>query len=290
MFISLKLRKKTLLCILAAVIAIVTAAMSLRAVAEESSEKQGKCVPIIMYHSIIKDESRTGEYVITPIELEKDIIYLKNNGYTPVFINDLIRYVKYGGELPKKPVILTFDDGTYNYKTYLLPLLKKYNFKATVSIVGSYTDAACEEAEPNPAYSYLDWQDISELRDSGLVEICNHSYDMHNLDGRRGVSQLDGETYEDYRRIFLNDTTKVQNLCNEYCGFKPNVYTYPFGIHCESARRLVKNMGFEASLGVEEKVNYIVKGDESCLYNLNRYNRSGLDSSLLIRVDRYFRK
>ena len=54
---------------------------------------------------------------------------------------------------------------------------------------------------------------FSVLRDSGHVEICNHSYDMHNLDGRRGVGQLEGESYEDYRKIFLNDTTKLQTLC-----------------------------------------------------------------------------
>lgn len=167
--------------------------------------------------------------------------------------------MKRGGELPEKPIILSFDDGTYNYREYLLPLLEKYDMKATVSIVGAYTDAACEEAEPDPAYSYLDWQDVSVLRDSGHVEICNHSYDMHNLEGRRGVGQLEGESYEDYRKVFLNDTTKLQTLCDEHCGFQPNVYTYPFGITCESASRLVKNMGFEASLGVEEKINIIKK-------------------------------
>ena len=75
--------------------------------------------------------------------------------------------MKRGGELPEKPIILSFDDGTYNYREYLLPLLEKYDMKATVSIVGAYTDAACEEAEPDPAYSYLDWQDVSVLRDSG---------------------------------------------------------------------------------------------------------------------------
>lgn len=151
--------------------------------------------------------------------------------------------------------------------------------KATVSIVGAYTDAACEEAEPDPAYSYLDWQDVSVLRDSGHVEICNHSYDMHNLEGRRGVGQLEGESYEDYRKIFINDTTKLQTLCDEHCGFQPNVYTYPFGITCESASRLVKNMGFEASLGVEEKINIIKKEDERCLFGLYRYNRSGIIST-----------
>lgn len=156
--------------------------------------------------------------------------------------------------------------------------------RATVNAVVAHRvvhaqHAACEEAEPDPAYSYLDWQDVSVLRDSGHVEICNHSYDMHNLEGRRGVGQLEGESYEDYRKVFLNDTTKLQTLCDEHCGFQPNVYTYPFGITCESASRLVKNMGFEASLGVEEKINIIKKEDERCLFGLYRYNRSGIIST-----------
>lgn len=278
MFISLRLRKSVMILLALVIAAAVVFGFSAQA-QENDEKKEGVAVPIIMYHSILKDEARTGEYVITPIELEKDMLWLKNNGYTPVFVNDLIRYVKYDGELPEKPVVLTFDDGTYNYKEYRLPLLKKYDFKATVSIVGSYTDIACEEAQPNPAYSYLDWQDVTELRNSGLVEICNHSYDMHNLGERRGVMQLENETYEKYRKVFLRDTTKLQDLCDEHCGFQPNVYTYPFGINCESSRRLVKNMGFEASLGVEGKMNYIVKGDESCLFDLNRYNRSGMENT-----------
>lgn len=278
MFISLRLRKRAVLCLIA-VLTVLAAVITIPTPAQESEAGGGIELPIIMYHSIVKDEARSGEYVITPIELEKDLLYLKQNGYNTVFVNDVIRYVKRGGELPEKPIILSFDDGTYNYREYLLPLLEKYDMKATLSIVGAYTDAACEEAEPNPAYSYLDWQDVLVLRNSGHVEICNHSYDMHRLEGRRGVSQLEGESYEDYRKLFLNDTTKLQTLCDEHCGFQPNVYTYPFGINCESSRRLVKNMGFEASLGVEGKMNIIKKGDEGCLFGLYRYNRSGVIST-----------
>lgn len=277
MYISLRVRKRVMLCVIAVLSMLAAVAVMPTFAKEEKTD--GIKLPIIMYHSIVKNEDRSGEYVITPIELEKDLLYLKQNGYTTVFVNDVIRYVKRGGELPEKPIILSFDDGTYNYREYLLPLLEKYDMKATVSIVGAYTDAACEEAEPDPAYSYLDWQDVSVLRDSGHVEICNHSYDMHNLDGRRGVGQLEGESYEDYRKVFLNDTTKLQTLCDEHCGFQPNVYTYPFGITCESASRLVKNMGFEASLGVEEKINIIKKEDERCLFGLYRYNRSGIIST-----------
>ena len=162
-----------MLCVIAVLSMLAAVAVMPTFAKEEKTD--GIKLPIIMYHSIVKNEDRSGEYVITPIELEKDLLYLKQNGYTTVFVNDVIRYVKRGGELPEKPIILSFDDGTYNYREYLLPLLEKYDMKATVSIVGAYTDAACEEAEPDPAYSYLDWQDVSVLRDSGHVEICNSS-------------------------------------------------------------------------------------------------------------------
>ena len=63
-----------------------------------------------MYHSILKDPQRTGDYVISPEQLEKDLIYLQNHGYTTVLLADLIAYVHEGTPLPDKPIVLTFDD------------------------------------------------------------------------------------------------------------------------------------------------------------------------------------
>ncbi|MBO5449021.1 MAG: polysaccharide deacetylase family protein [Ruminococcus sp.] len=276
MFCTLRIRLKFMLCFAAAAL-ICIAACVFGAYADKDQEKnEGIFVPIIMYHSILKDESATGEYVVTPMQVEQDFLYLDQHGYTPVFINDLIRYVRYDGELPEKPVVITFDDGSYNNFTYLMPLLEKYDFKASVSVVGEYTVTASESGEePNPAYSYLRLSDINEMRDSGYVEICNHTYAMHSIDGRKGVKRNPGESYEEYRGIFINDIFELQQLLEENCRFRPNVFTYPFGFHDESSERLVKNCGFEASLGVEEKPNYIIKGDEKCLFDLNRYNRSG---------------
>ena len=275
MFISLKINRKIFFSFVVLIAAaLLTSLLAFAENNESEAKKSGAFVPIIMYHSILKDESMSGKYVVTPITLEKDFIYLKENGYTPVFVNDLIRYVNYGEKLPEKPVVLTFDDGFYNNYTYLFPLLKKYDFKATISIVGEYSFNASESGEkPNAAYSYLRWEDINEMRTSGLVEFCNHTYDLHEYGERKGCSREDGESYEDYRKIFLSDIIKTQQLFDENCEFSPNVFTYPFGCAGESAERLVKNFGFSASLGVEEKPNYIEKNKPDCLYNLNRYNR-----------------
>ena len=65
-------------------------------------------------------------------------------------VEDLIRYVDQGTPLPEKPVMLTFDDGHYNYISYLLPLLEEYDMKAVVSVVGEFADTYTETRTPTP--------------------------------------------------------------------------------------------------------------------------------------------
>ncbi len=278
MFLSIKLRK-TCIGILFIVILISVATVFILPSSALSGESKGVAVPIIMYHSILDDDSKLNDYILSPITLEEDMMYLKKNGYQAIFVNDLIDYVNKGTPLPEKPVVLTFDDGSYNNLTNVLPLLKKYDFKATFSVVGKYSEIACEEAEPSPVYSYLDFKDIIKLEKSGYVEIANHSYDMHSINSRKGSTIKSGESYEDYRQAFFNDTFKTQHLLEDNCNISPNVYTYPFGFSCSESRHLVVSCGFKASLGVEENMNYIREGEPECLFNLYRYNRPSFVST-----------
>lgn len=242
-----------------------------------SDKGKGLFVPIIMYHSILADPSKQGEYIVSPIVLENDIIYLKEHGYQTVFVSDLIDYVYSGKSLPKKPVILTFDDGNYNNYTYVQDLLRKHDCCATVSVVGTYTEKE-QGAERSPSYSYLTFDEIVLMRKSGLFEIANHSYNMHTLGERKGALRKSNESYELYRSEFLSDLLTGQSLFNDKCGFKPLVYTYPFGLIEKDTTKFVRGCGFLASMGVEEKPNYITDNPE-CLFCLNRYNRpSGIST------------
>jgi hypothetical protein len=112
---------------------------------------------ILMYHSLREDESYLGTYVISPETFEADLIYLQEHGYTSVSVAELIAYVSDPeATLPEKPVLITFDDGHYNNYTYAFPLLKKYNFKALISVVGAYCEkqtVSCDKQ--SSGYSYL---------------------------------------------------------------------------------------------------------------------------------------
>ena len=271
MFLSIKVKKLPILLIFTAVLMIAAVYLIRRAPLARGSEDNRLKVPIIMYHSISKDESRAGEYTVTPQLFEEDIIYLKQQGYEAITVNELIMHLRYGSALPKKPVIITLDDGHLNSLTKALPIVKKHGFKMTVSCVGKWSFAAGEEAEPDENYSYLDAEDIKALRESGVAEIACHSYDMHSLDGRRGVLKAEGESDDDYQTHLLRDIFSAQRFFDESCGFKPNVFTYPYGFYTEQTADIVKSAGFDATLTCEEGIN-IIESEQS-LYGLKRFNR-----------------
>lgn len=233
---------------------------------------------IIMYHSVLKDEDRRGEYVISPVELEKDLKYLSDNGYTTVTSNELIDFVYSKKALPKKRVMLTFDDGALNNLTYVLPLLEKYNMRAVFSVVGSFCDREEESKNRSDSYSYLSWSEARELCLSGFVEIACHTYALHTLSDRSGAQIMSGESYSEYRSVLISDLNRFITESAEKAGVIPTIFTYPYGYISEESLNLVKTCGFRISLGCEEKTNTL-SFDKSSLYCLGRYNRSGSETT-----------
>lgn len=234
-------------------------------------------IPVVMYHSILKDESRHGKYVISPAEFENDLIYLKEHGYTTILMRDLISYTQ-GGSLPEKPVLLTFDDGYYNNYLYAFPLAQKYGCKFVISPIVKYTEAYSETGETNAYYSHATWDHLREMADSGLVEIQNHSYDMHKDHGRIGVKQKPGETDEAYRQVLTDDLTQAQQAIKTHLGGAPTTFVYPFGAVSKSTPEIVKGLGFSATLTCREITGEVTRDPES-LYGLGRFLRvSGISS------------
>lgn len=237
------------------------------------NEKEEKIfLPIIMYHSIVDDDNQGGDYQVRVSVVEQDLAYLKKNGYTAIFVEDVVNYVKNNKSLPEKPVIITADDGFYNNYYYLLPLLEKYDMKATISIVGYYSEFVAVKDPHIPQYSYLTWEDISKLLESDRIEIGNHTYNMHSLSDRRGCEKLGFESEGEYVKKLNEDIGLMQTLIKMNTGVSPTVFAYPFGIVSEESIPVLKELGFTAALNCIEKPNYI-SHDESCLFTLNRYNR-----------------
>ncbi len=238
----------------------------------------GVDIPIVMYHSVLKDEKYHGKYVISPAEFENDLLYLKEHGYTTILMEDLINYTK-GGELPEKPVLLTFDDGYYNNYLYAFELAKRYRIKFVISPIGRYADQYSETGETNAYYTHATWEQLREMTGSGLVEVQNHSYDMHGQKGgAQGAKQRPGETEDAYRERITADIGRAQEAFRANLGKAPSTFTYPFGAISRTTPEIIKEMGFSASLICREKISAVTRDPES-LYGLGRFLReSGISS------------
>jgi len=229
-------------------------------------------VPIIMYHSLAGANRSTS---ISGEAFEADLQYLCDHDYTAVTLSQLADFVHYGAELPQRPIVLTFDDGYWNNYSIGLPLVRKYNTPIVVSIIGKDTEIWSEIPKENLRNGHVSWAQIREMADSGLVEIANHTWDLHkDENGRKGAKMRSGECLTQYREVLREDVGRLQEELTERLGITPTSFVYPFGAISPQATEILREMGFLVTLSVYDGVNTLVRGDESCLHDMRRYNRS----------------
>jgi peptidoglycan/xylan/chitin deacetylase (PgdA/CDA1 family) len=228
-------------------------------------------LPIIMYHEV--KPQKPGRYSVTPNEFESDLSYIEENGYTTITMTELIDYVYGIGDLPQKPIMLTFDDGYENNYVYAFPLLKKYGMKAVLSIVGIDTDLSTKDKQLGVKYANITWDEINEMIDSGCIEIENHTYDMHSITAKRtGCKRAAGETLAHYESVLSADLEKCQQQITANTGRTPNTFTYPFGSVSEESIPIIKKLGFYATLSCDEGINHITQ-NPAVLFGLERLPR-----------------
>lgn len=232
-------------------------------------------LPVVMYHQITKSGARAGQYCVTLNELEEDLEYIKEKGYTPIDIEQLLGFIYDNEPLPEKPIMLTFDDGYETVYSYLLPLLEKHDMCAVASVVGAYTDLFSQMEDHTLSYSYMNWAEVNELANGNRIEIQSHSYDLHKLNnsGRNGAKKVSGESVHEYSAFLNLDLGKMQSLMEEKTGQKPSAFAYPYGCYSKESKDILKSMGFRAALVCEARINYIDKENTDWLYRIGRFNR-----------------
>ena len=240
----------------------------------EQTTAQGIPVPIILYHSLL--DKKTNEWNISPAAFEQDLRYLRENGYTAVFVSDLIAHVYQGAPLPPKPIVLSFDDGYYNNYTQGMPLLEQYDMRITLAVIGTNSDHWTEHAdETDERYGHLTWPQIAQMAASGRVEIANHTHNLHKKEGgRHGCQKKDGEDPAAYREMITADLGELQKRIEDIGVPRPQCFVYPFGRHCNQADEVLRELDFKVTLSCGSGMNYISVGDESALWKMKRNNRT----------------
>lgn len=170
-------------------------------------------VPVYMYHSI-NDQPLSNDAALSVREgdFEKQLQFLKNEGFTSVFAHEINQNRKF-----KKPVVITIDDGYEDNYTKAFPILKKYGVKATIFVATDYIGTI----------GYMTKEQIREMSDSGFVSIQSHTAAHLNL------KQL---TIEEA----VEQMQKSKAVLEEITDKKVNAISYPGGFWNED---IEKNAG-----------------------------------------------
>ena len=93
-------------------------------------------LPILSYHNVgLAQPGVHPLLTVSPDCSAQQIAWLAHRGYSPIHTSDWHAWLKEKRPLPKRPVLITFDDGYAEMARYALPILRRYGFKAVVYIV-----------------------------------------------------------------------------------------------------------------------------------------------------------
>ena len=93
-------------------------------------------IPVLTFHRIVPDDVKqkvykNNQWVGSADVFDEMLKYLYDNGYKTISTKEFYDWYQGDIEYDKKTVLITFDDGFYEDYYVVLPILKKYNFKAT---------------------------------------------------------------------------------------------------------------------------------------------------------------
>jgi len=226
-------------------------------------------IPILTYHNFTKDEGSS--YSINIIEFEKQMNYLATHNYSVISLSELLKGLK-NGQLPPKPVVITIDDGFKSTFTLAYPVLKKYNFPATLFI---YTDFI--ERNSNS----LTWGEIKEMTENNL-EIGSHTLSHCNL-----LQYKENENYENYLARIKKEIFLSKEILEIKIGGKVKFFAYPYGVYSPTIINLVIQADYEGILNANSMNNTL----DADLFSLNRqiiFGQSPLNSFIQILNQRLF--
>lgn len=221
------------------------------------SAKAAAKVAALMYHSVTENSLRWNDYTISPQQLDEDIRYFMDNGYIPMTATELAE--AYMPDIDdRKILLLTFDDGYSNFYTDIFPVLKKYNAKATMFLVGSYINR----------YGYLTEEQTYEMANSGLVEMGNHTNSIHSIPKER------------LREIYNNpessgdvigDIKKNGEVLKRITGKEVTSISWPYGLYTDVLDSAVKSeLGYKISFSTDYGVNFFDGNTSKPLQRMNR--------------------
>ncbi|MDB9812449.1 polysaccharide deacetylase family protein [Candidatus Pelagibacter sp.] len=180
-----------------------------------------KKIPILMYHDV-SNKNKENDSVHYK-KFFKQILFIRALGYKSVNLCDIRK------NNHKKVFVITFDDGYQNLIKFVLPFLKKNNFKATCFIVSNSIGKFNYWDKHKVKYKKKKIMNIKEIKSwlAAGLEIGSHTLNHYNLTSLNDTDKL-------------LEITKPIELFKKKLGINVKTFSYPFGKYDNKTIKIVK--------------------------------------------------
>lgn len=192
-------------------------------------------IPVLTYHRVLTHKPAGSQFniYVTVDELAGQIVSLRRRGFEFTTFRDVA-----AGKRPRKPVILTFDDGYADNHANLLPLLRRHDARAVIFVLGDRTITTNEWdlALGEPAAPLMTDAQIIACHHSGLVEIASHGMIHQHLPRLSDAAAA--------REITASKASLEALIDDEVVAF-----AYPYGDYTERDASSVRQAGYLFGVG-----------------------------------------
>lgn len=225
-------------------------------------ETNSESIPILTYHNFMSVEEKNkyaseNKYIISNKLFEDQLKYLKNNGYNTITLEDL--YLWYTGEkvLSDKDVVIVIDDGSLSAYVYAIPLLEKYDYKASIFVITGRITNVKQEWNPSQ-FMYFNEEIIADIRENHKnISLSSHTHNLHSkIDGRCAIASMNEDQIYD-------DVVTSKNI------IKSDFLAYPYGCNTPSSKIALEKAGYKMAFEFGDNKR-ATKNDD--IYSMKRLN------------------
>ena len=220
-------------------------------------------IPILIYHQIASHPSAAfRKYTVTPEAFAQQMKWLAWRRYAPIDLDALVDYRAGRRALPRRPIVITFDDGYQACADNAAPILKAHGFTAVIFLVAGLAGELSHWllAERGVEYPIMGWDTARRLSAEGF-HIGSHTVSHPRL----------SELPEARCRAEL---LTARQLISDQLGRNVRHLAYPFGLFNTRVRALAVEAGYQTACSVT--IGFSTSADD--LLALQRVPVLGSDS------------
>ncbi len=159
--------------------------------------------------------------------------YLKVNDFHVIGLSELINFISSGLTIPKKSIVITFDDGYKSIQTNALPILKEFGFTATLFVNIYFLEKKIPKESYWSDWQTLNWKEIIQLHESD-IHIGSHALTHRKL---TKVSEKD----------LQKEVIGSKEIIEQNIGEKIFAFSYPHGAFNHKIKNTLKANNFRCA-------------------------------------------